>query len=403
MAACFLTETQQLDRSVTMSAKGRAIRSLNEVLGSELHSTSDETIVAVAKLLSNDLCYGETQHLRMHLGGLYEMIQIRGGFSALGMDGLIGKMVAVYVDPIHLCVFHRPAATSHMLMVLDSGDFITALMLETPLILESLGMPVTSEDHSPSSGSASDSPFLPTSDHHGPGPLSPTIDAKTAALLSDIRFLIDTVLTLPVQPTPWQLHKLNSMLNWVYNRVSAASPQDSSAAEKPSTNTPELMPAAANPTIPVGHDSPGTEPSHGEPRKTTPPDPAPPGPIVDNPVYQAVQLAAQLYCRAIRSRQPFSVACRCEDATELLERVWRVPLETWKNQMGVLLWILVAILPTSRDMPSLFVGKSMVTVVGLQMSLSHWSRMHMALGRAVRLQQWLLGGGSSGSHEGDSL
>src|SRR3569833_710698 len=105
MAACFLTETQQLDRSVTMSAFGWVFCSLNEVLGSELHSTSDETIVAVAKLLSKDLCYGETQHLRMHLGGLYEMIQIRGGFSALGMDGLIGKMVAVYVDPIHLCVF----------------------------------------------------------------------------------------------------------------------------------------------------------------------------------------------------------------------------------------------------------------------------------------------------------
>jgi len=92
MAACFLRETSTLSQSVVMSTKARAIRRLNGMLGSEAHLASDEVIAAVVKLVNTGLSYGETEHVRMHLGGLREMVQIRGGLASLGMGGLIGQM-----------------------------------------------------------------------------------------------------------------------------------------------------------------------------------------------------------------------------------------------------------------------------------------------------------------------
>ena len=93
MAACFLHETQQLSPSIAISAKVRAIRRLGEVLSSQARPTGDEAIAAVVKLANAGLSYGETEHICMHLSGLREMVQIRGGLSVLGMKGLLGQMI----------------------------------------------------------------------------------------------------------------------------------------------------------------------------------------------------------------------------------------------------------------------------------------------------------------------
>ncbi len=47
----------------------------------------------MVKLAINDLCYGETQDLRVHAGGVREMTRLRGGLVNLGTDGTLAKMV----------------------------------------------------------------------------------------------------------------------------------------------------------------------------------------------------------------------------------------------------------------------------------------------------------------------
>ena len=57
-------------------------------------ATSDEGITAVVTLVLNDLCFGETQTLRVHVDGAREMVMARGGLEALGQQDL-AKMVLV--------------------------------------------------------------------------------------------------------------------------------------------------------------------------------------------------------------------------------------------------------------------------------------------------------------------
>ncbi len=89
MATCLIGRSTRLDQHVVITAKGRAIRMLNDMLRSDLFSSSDDAIAGVLNLVNNDLCYGETQHLRLHLSGLREMVVLRGGLGSLGMGGLL--------------------------------------------------------------------------------------------------------------------------------------------------------------------------------------------------------------------------------------------------------------------------------------------------------------------------
>ncbi|KLU86664.1 hypothetical protein MAPG_05676 [Magnaporthiopsis poae ATCC 64411] len=95
-ASCFLAETGHIDKTTSMSHKGRAIRMLNELLRSSQSSTSDEAITAVIQLILDEWYWGETtSDLRAHLRGLREMIRLRGGIRCLGMNGLVGKLAIV--------------------------------------------------------------------------------------------------------------------------------------------------------------------------------------------------------------------------------------------------------------------------------------------------------------------
>lgn len=96
-SACFLNETsrgQLLDNTTAMSHKCRAIRMLNEHLQMR-GSTTDEAIAAVMQLMLNEWHWGNMDDLKAHLCGLKEMVRLRGGFGALGMGGLLAKLVIV--------------------------------------------------------------------------------------------------------------------------------------------------------------------------------------------------------------------------------------------------------------------------------------------------------------------
>jgi len=133
-AACFLTDSGHVERTVAMAHKGRVIKLLNEHIRSQL-STSDEVIAGVVQLILDEWCvlpthisttspasahpslypvyihqqktkgkgqtradiddcrlWGNTNDLWAHLRGLREMIRSRGGFRMLGLHGLISKL-----------------------------------------------------------------------------------------------------------------------------------------------------------------------------------------------------------------------------------------------------------------------------------------------------------------------
>lgn len=77
--------------------KSRAIASINRALQSEDHATSDQLIGAVAKMASYEAMYGEQTAFEWHMNGLMQMVNMRGGLPALGLDGLLAR-ICVWID-----------------------------------------------------------------------------------------------------------------------------------------------------------------------------------------------------------------------------------------------------------------------------------------------------------------
>ena len=96
-AACFLSETGQLDRQVTMGHKSQAITMLNDALWTDL-SSNDVTVAAHTQLILNEWYWGGGTDLTAHVRGLREMVRLRGGFRNLGLHGLVAKMAITWVS-----------------------------------------------------------------------------------------------------------------------------------------------------------------------------------------------------------------------------------------------------------------------------------------------------------------
>ncbi|KAK0723465.1 hypothetical protein B0T26DRAFT_801986 [Lasiosphaeria miniovina] len=323
VATCMLGERVVMDRGTMIAARGNAIRTLHKMLSSPQSSTTDEAIAAVVKLVVNDLCYGETQHLRLHIDGVREMTRLRGGLTSLGMNGSLAKMVIV-ADMVTAIAMEMPPlypeqeTTDYTALLESAGE--RSFSSNTTTLQEAV-----SPQNSPSSSSA---PFS-------------SLEPSTAAVLSDVEFLVDTVLGLPQSPSPWELQKVQSMSAWVRNRVAAQTEHKSAAAMN---------------------------------------------------LHRAVRLAGLAYCRAIQERHPLSGVVGEAEAADIVDAARMVSLEIWAGQLGPLLWILTAALPAARSSPRCHTGKNMVMAASLQMALDDWAAAAKALRRTVKLQAWLCAG-----------
>ncbi|KAK4040659.1 hypothetical protein C8A01DRAFT_15480 [Parachaetomium inaequale] len=183
-----------------------------------------------------------------------------------------------------------------------------------------------------------------------PAPI-PTLNPTTTAIFKDTDFLLDAVLALPPEPSAWQLHKVQTMSEWVQGRLSGASAKKTTSPSSTSAN-----------------------------------------------LHRAVRLSSLLYCRAIQARQPFSQAIPENDVLELAEAVWAVPLETWDAMPWTLVSVLAVGLPTARSIPQCGSARMMLVTAAVQLALRDWGAVMRVMGRVVRLQAWLRGprGGVSG-------
>jgi hypothetical protein len=161
-------------------------------------------------------------------------------------------------------------------------------------------------------------------------------------MLKDIDFLIDTVLALPDSPSAWQVQKLQSMSTWVHGRLTGA------ASKAPTSSA-------------------------------------------DKHLHRAGRLASLVYCRAIQSRQCFSVMMEEKDVIELGEAITEVPLGMWNTTLGILVLLLAVAAPTAKNSVTFYPTRIMFITAAVQLALTDWSAAAKTLGRVVKLQAWLRG------------
>lgn len=73
--------------------KHRVYRRLNAALASPDAQSSDTTIMALEQIVVDSWLWSGSKDLQAHLKGLRTMIQMRGGFQKLGMQGFLSKMI----------------------------------------------------------------------------------------------------------------------------------------------------------------------------------------------------------------------------------------------------------------------------------------------------------------------
>lgn len=260
-----------------------------------------------------------------------------------------------------------------------------------------------------------------------------------ASILDDMRFLLAAVLALPEKPSAKELQKVHTTSAWIHERISSL-PEDSPAARRPSAasstfsrgssampdssddqqqplpsrglpgpqrqqqpqqqqqqhhqsmrrpSTQTLIPQPQDRTQAASHSPPPTIPTAAD--QPGPPAAATTSAAPDH-VYQAVRLAALLYSRAIKHRQPFSAVVTPAEFLRLWTTAWRVPLATWRSLLGVLNWILLPIVPSGKAaQPHDRLVKGMMNISLFQMAMDNWEIAGSAMEAALSLQRWLAG------------
>ncbi len=243
----------------------------------------------------------------------------------------------------------------------------------------------------------------------------------TASVLDEMRFLISTVMKLPLHPSPTEIRKVHATSAWIHDRIqslpsesptgsrrrSSAGPQGSSPVapllspfSAASSQSPEEGYPGYLGTADFGDD--GDYSGAGEKRGATRNWLAVHGSESDDDppdfLYKAVRATALLYSRAVMLRQPFSAIISEDDFLELWTTVWHVSLAKWKSVLGIFHWIMVSLVPAARNTPHDRLVKSMLTTSMLQVGFENWEVASGAMESAVRLQRWL-GAESAGADE----
>lgn len=80
-----------------LSLRGMAIAEINRALVDPQRATSDQVIAAVSQIASYEALFGDKQIYNTHMTGLLRMVSLRGGLPALGLDGLLERIL-LWVD-----------------------------------------------------------------------------------------------------------------------------------------------------------------------------------------------------------------------------------------------------------------------------------------------------------------
>ena len=78
-----------------LQQKSKALALIRDALPAK--GPSDQLIGAVAKMASYEAMFGDPISFEEHMKGLVKMVQVRGGLSALGLNGMLAR-ICVWID-----------------------------------------------------------------------------------------------------------------------------------------------------------------------------------------------------------------------------------------------------------------------------------------------------------------
>jgi hypothetical protein len=86
------------------------MRAINSALEDPTRATSDHIIIAVLLLATCEALHGLRESYPVHMRGLMEMINHRGGLRCLGFEGCIEAFSELYypetsISPLSVCPF----------------------------------------------------------------------------------------------------------------------------------------------------------------------------------------------------------------------------------------------------------------------------------------------------------
>jgi hypothetical protein len=69
--------------------KTETIRVINERMRNAADVLTDESLGAIALLITSQTCQGDYNEMNIHMRGLFQLVNMRGGLGNLGMSGLL--------------------------------------------------------------------------------------------------------------------------------------------------------------------------------------------------------------------------------------------------------------------------------------------------------------------------
>jgi len=89
-----------------LQLKSKAISSVRSALASD--GPSDQLVGAVAKMASYEAMFGDQASFEKHMAGLLKMIDMRGGLSSLGLNGMLAR-ICIWIDRNSAMLHNTPA------------------------------------------------------------------------------------------------------------------------------------------------------------------------------------------------------------------------------------------------------------------------------------------------------
>ncbi|QIW99993.1 hypothetical protein AMS68_005511 [Peltaster fructicola] len=90
-----------------LQLRGMAIHEINNALEDPVRALSDQLIAAVAKMAAYEALFGDRSTYNTHMTGLLRMVSLRGGLPALGLEGLLERVLLwIDVNASHVTASH---------------------------------------------------------------------------------------------------------------------------------------------------------------------------------------------------------------------------------------------------------------------------------------------------------
>jgi hypothetical protein len=106
-------------------------------------------------------------------------------------------------------------------------------------------------------------------------------------------------------------------------------------------------------------------------------------------MYCCVRLIAMLCCRAVEAQQPTSQVCSATEFRDIWNEMWKTPLSSWNDTIGVLFWAMVIVVPSCHNLPGARMARTIFVMTLMSIGVNDWQVAVKMTDVSLRLQGWL--------------